>query len=966
MEILTVLLCIATAILWIRQLVISDRVNGLRYRLKKVEEQLQELNARKSPAEEPIPAEAEIPAAKQDAPLSVPQETVCEQEAVIFDSEPVCVETEVSSKPIKDDMTSDGQPAYAVSQPPAKTPSLDLSPAKLFSWIGGLMLFLGCVFGIKYAVENNLLSPAARIICSVGLGLLLAALGCAIKQEKYRVTAHTLLGSGLAVIYASVYCAHAFYQFIPPAAAFILLALTAFAAFGAAIGKNAKYVGYLGAVIAFLTPLLVHSQNDAWAALFTYILFINAAASVAAAKRGWNGLLVCTLAFTWLSQAAWLYPAQTDKLNGVCIFFSLYAAGAAWLVHKRPFGQYAANALGVFLCAAMVFSLPLAHAAGFTAADSVKLLGYTLFVNMLILWQAGLKNLASPFAAAVKIIAFFTLFTWSNTHFDTLQPVLLFGAFILFAAVNGGAELIQRTKENNAARAGGLSAFYPALLMLPLACALTAKPEVPFTMAVMTLGLFFILMSGAVILALLAGAIGAAALGMGLTVFILLSLTGRITDWSPSQTLLLVWIGFIPAVLGGGLFALAKKLKPAGTDLPGEGLLSALTALSPFVLILAVIIQNLMHKTLCPNWILGSTFALCALNALAARIYKNATFMPAALAGATLVQVACRCTNAFSPELASALTGWSVGIFALFFAFPFVLKKYFWQSKSAWAAAAVAGAVQCGLIYAWLKPLTTGFHWGILPTAFLLVYLPAVKKLWNDRQKDERLTVPLAFVAGAALLFLTIIFPLEMGGKWLTLAWALEGCALVWLNTRVPYPGLTRTGYGLLALTFLRLLFPASAPVPAVRVWNWYLGIYGVSAACALLAAQLWPKNSTRFWKKSLSVMGGIMLFWLLNIEIAHWFSAARLSFDFTGGLAEALAYTLGWALFGGACIGLGLFYNKAALSKAGAGVMGLALVKFFLSDIWRLEALYRIIGLFALALILIAASFYYQRKRNV
>lgn len=972
MEILITILCIASVISWIRHLVAGDRLSSLRYRVQKLEKQLQEIKeqsgtqAAPAPVKETIQDSTPVPTQETEPPALQPITTI--KEAVILDKEPTPIKTDLPAQPLE--TQNEPEPVYAAGQTVHENPepSFDFSPAKLFSWIGGLMLFLGCIFGIKYAVENGLLSPAMRITCSAGLGVALAWLGYSMKQEKYRVTAHTLLGSGLAVIYASIYCAHAFYQFIPSTLTFILLALIAFVSFGAAIGKNAKYVGYLGAIIAFLTPLLVHSQNDAWVALFTYILFINAAAAVAAAKRNWNGLLIFTLVFTWLSQTAWLFNGWTvepGKLNSVCIFFSLYSFGAAWLAHKQLFNKTANTALGLFLCAEMMLMLPFA-ASIHIVADAVKLLGYTLFVNMLILWQTGRKNLPTWFAPLGKIMAFFVLFIWSNAHFDTLSPVLLFGAFIVFAAVNSGVELVWRKKETNTPmRPSGFSALYPVLLMLPLLCALIIKTELPFELTIMTLGLFFILMAGAVVLALLAGSTAAAATGMGLTVLVLLSLTDRITNWNATQIIWLIWLGFIPALLGGGLFMLAKKVKQDAT-LPGEGLVSSLTALSPFILLLAVIMQNPAGRILCPHWILGATFALCALNVLAARVYKNASFLPAALAGAVLVQIAYRYTNTFSPELAASLTGWSVGIFALFFTFPFVFKKHFWQSKSAWAAASLAGITEGVLIYAWLKPLTKCFHWGLLPLAFLILYLPVVKKLWNDRQNDERLTTPLAFIAGAALFFLTAIFPLEMGGKWLTLAWSLEGAALVWLHKRVPYTGLTRTGYALLAISFLRLLWLNFAPLPATRVWNWYLGIYGIYAACALLAAQFWPENTSRFWKKSLAAMGGIMLFCLLNIEIAHWFSSGRLSFDFTGSLAEALAYTLGWALFGGACMVLGFVRNKTTLSKVGMGIIGLALVKFFLSDIWQLEALYRIIGLFALALILIAASFYYQRKRNV
>lgn len=962
MEALTILLLIATVVLWVRHLVVSDRVNGLRYRVQKLEKQLQEQTWQDAPAQ--------LPTAQTDTPPQetqpAPEPVVSVQESVIFDAEPSPAAPETPARTLENEVPPQAQPVLSAEAQPAaeKEPSVEFSPAKLFSWIGGLMLFLGFVFGIKYSVENNLVSPAVRVIGSTGLGLALAAAGYVIRQEKYRVTAHTLLGSGLAVIYASVYCAHAFYQFIPPAFTFILLALTAFAAFGSAVRKDAKYVGYLGAVIAFLTPLLVNSGQDSWITLFTYILFINAAAVLAAAKRGWNGLVICALTFTWLSQAAWLFsplPFEAYKLNGVCSFFSLYAFGAAWLARKQVLKGTAPAALGVFLCAGMALMLaPSAMIHGSAAA--IKLLGYTLLVNLLILWQAGRNNLPAQTAIAAKTIAFLTLFIWSNANFNEISPVLLFGSFIVFAAVNGGAEFIWRKRENAPVRPAGFSAFYPALLMLPLACALLNKPELPFGLAIMTLGLLFILMSGAVVFAVLAGAVFSAAAGMGLTVLILLSLSGQITDWSTGETLCLMWLGFVPAVLGGGLFTLVRKLKRNDETLAGENILSALTALSPFVLLVAVILQNPQAKLISPHWIMGAVLAMCALNALAARIYKNATFLPAALAGATLVQA----IFPFTLQTAYPLAGWSVGIFALFFAFPFVFKKHFWQSKAAWAAASLSGAATCTAVYLYLHYVVKNPHWGLLPAAFLLVYLPVVKKLWTERQTDERAITPLAFAAGAALAFFTAIFPLEMGGKWLTLAWALEGCALVWLNTRVPYKGLTGTGYGLLAVAFLRLLFPDLAPIPDARVWNWYLGVYSIYAACALLAARWWPEQPSRFWKNSLAAMGGIILFWLLNIEIAHWSADGRLSFEFTGRLAEALAYTLGWALFGGACIALGLSGGKNALSKAGAGVITLALIKFFLSDIWQLEALYRIIGLFALAIILIGASFYYQRKRKI
>ena len=150
-----------------------------------------------------------------------------------------------------------------------------------------------------------------------------------------------------------------------------------------------------------------------------------------------------------------------------------------------------------------------------------------------------------------------------------------------------------------------------------------------------------------------------------------------------------------------------------------------------------------------------------------------------------------------------------------------------------------------------------------------------------------------------------------------------------------------------------------------MRIWNWYLWIYGLTASALFVTAYLWEKPTG--WKNAFYALGGCMLFWLLNIEIAHWFNTRNyLTFDFTGQLAQALTYTLAWGLFGFCTIGLGLRLQKSMVSKVGVGIMGLTLAKFFLSDIWQLQALYRILGLFGLAVLLIVASFWYQKKQKV
>ena len=52
----------------------------------------------------------------------------------------------------------------------------------------------------------------------------------------------------------------------------------------------------------------------------------------------------------------------------------------------------------------------------------------------------------------------------------------------------------------------------------------------------------------------------------------------------------------------------------------------------------------------------------------------------------------------------------------------------------------------------------------------------------------------LAWQGGALLLFVSLIFPLQFEREWITLGWALEGFALLWLFHRLPHRGLRLVG----------------------------------------------------------------------------------------------------------------------------------------------------------------------------
>jgi uncharacterized membrane protein len=261
-----------------------------------------------------------------------------------------------------------------------------------------------------------------------------------------------------------------------------------------------------------------------------------------------------------------------------------------------------------------------------------------------------------------------------------------------------------------------------------------------------------------------------------------------------------------------------------------------------------------------------------------------------------------------------------------------------------------------------------------VPAAFAL---PALLGLFALLKRTP-LTSParnaqLALFGGAALFFITLIFPIQFDRQWITVGWALEGAALCWLFHRVPHPGLRLAGVGLLSVVFVRLaLNPAVLSYhrrAAFPIFNWYLYTYGIATACLFVAARLLAPPRNRILghdvRPLLYTLGTVLAFFTVNIEIADYFSTpgvAALTFQFSGNFARDMSYSIAWGLFALLLLIVGIRKRIAATRYAGLALLGITVVKLFFHDLSQLDQLYRIGAFIAVAVIAILASFLYQR----
>jgi uncharacterized membrane protein len=278
----------------------------------------------------------------------------------------------------------------------------------------------------------------------------------------------------------------------------------------------------------------------------------------------------------------------------------------------------------------------------------------------------------------------------------------------------------------------------------------------------------------------------------------------------------------------------------------------------------------------------------------------------------------------------------------------------------------VAALVGSGLFFlaAWEALLSGGYAGviGALPVVQALLLVPHLLVLLRLEPDGERDLGRLAAVAGGILAFVTVAIPLQLDKEWITLGWALLGAALAWLYTRVPHKGLLAWVAGLLAAAFARLVLNPAVfeyhPRTGFPVLNWYLYTYLVAAACCFVAARILKDREDRIWglprlSGLLPVGGGVLLFLLLNIEIADAFSEGEaLTFNlFHGSLAQQLSYTIGWACYSIGLLVCGVVSGRKLTRVAAIIMLTGTVLKAFVLDLRQLSGLYRVASFVGLAL---------------
>src|SRR5215217_2063896 len=173
---------------------------------------------------------------------------------------------------------------------------------------------------------------------------------------------------------------------------------------------------------------------------------------------------------------------------------------------------------------------------------------------------------------------------------------------------------------------------------------------------------------------------------------------------------------------------------------------------------------------------------------------------------------------------------------------------------------------------------TTHHDWmGVFAIGMALLYASAAKILLSRSAGSRR---EILLLIAVALTFVSVAIPIQLRSNWITIAWAVEGLAILWAGLEIRSAKLRAHAFTLFGLAFVKLLFwdtpygyrPAFTPV-----FNRYFLSSLAVIACFLGAVYLYQRASERklieapVTKLAIGLCA-VVAFWLLISIETHTF----------------------------------------------------------------------------------------------
>jgi len=263
--------------------------------------------------------------------------------------------------------------------------------------------------------------------------------------------------------------------------------------------------------------------------------------------------------------------------------------------------------------------------------------------------------------------------------------------------------------------------------------------------------------------------------------------------------------------------------------------------------------------------------------------------------------------------------------------------------------------------------LWPGYRWTltIAVLALAAAHVGAERFLPNDG-RNAKTRVARILYGGLALTFATLAIPIRCDGKWISIAWVVEGAVLIWSGLRTKLPMMRWAGFLLFAIVAGRLSaisIPADTFILNARFATFIIAVACFFAACYFASESGDEVGPSETWMYlATAIAANVLLIAALSLEI--WDVFGRMpSLGIDRGHAQELALSSLWLVYALALLAAGTWKKSAVIRWQALTLLGVVIVKVFVFDLSFLEKFYRIVSFSLLGLALMLISFYYQRQ---
>ena len=273
---------------------------------------------------------------------------------------------------------------------------------------------------------------------------------------------------------------------------------------------------------------------------------------------------------------------------------------------------------------------------------------------------------------------------------------------------------------------------------------------------------------------------------------------------------------------------------------------------------------------------------------------------------------------------------------------------------------ALNGVAYFGFSYALLR-LQYHAWMGLFAVAVAGLHLLIGMKLWQARSPERDDTRPVLLALGIALTFLTLAVPVQFTGYSITLSWAVEAAALVWISRKTNQDRVWFGAAAVYAFVFFRAFaFDAFIPPAHPLLANSRFVTFTVAAVSFWLGA--WWLRSIRVPAVVAVVAGHFVMLSACLFELNDW-AGTNVRFENQASVI-AIGVSILMAVYAVILIAIGVGYRSVLDRILGLGLIALVVLKLYLYDVWEASRLFRMAAFVSLGVLLLLTSYLYSRFR--